>query len=76
MLSLMMLQIKIAKEYLFGAALQGQSQFRVLAFGLTNAPATFHFAVDERFSAQLRRYNCNWMTYASSATVQLSMSSI
>ena len=36
----------------------GHCQFKVLAFGLTNAPATFQYAMNQLFASQLGKYVC------------------
>ena len=36
-------------------------QFKVLAFGLTNAPATFQYAMNQLFASQLGKYVCVYL---------------
>ncbi len=57
-------QIKIAEEDVPKTAFStpfGHYQFKVLAFGLKNAPATFQYAMNEMFSAQLGKYVCVYL---------------
>ena len=57
-------QIRIADEDIPKTAFStpfGHYQFKVLAFGLTNAPATFQAAMNSMFSAQLGKYVCVYL---------------
>lgn len=57
-------QIRIADEDVPKTAFStpfGHYQFKVLAFGLTNAPATFQAAMNSMFSAQIGRYVCVYL---------------
>ena len=57
-------QIRIAEEDVPKTAFStpfGHYQFKVLAFGLTNAPATFQYAMNDLFAAQLGRYVCVYL---------------
>ena len=57
-------QIRIAEEDVPKTAFStpfGHYQFKVLAFGLTNAPATFQYAMNELFAGQLGRYVCVYL---------------
>ena len=39
----------------------GHYQFKALAFGLTNAPATFQYAMNQLFASQLGKYVCVYL---------------
>ena len=39
----------------------GHYQFKVLSFGLTNAPATFQYAMNQLFASQLGKYVCVYL---------------
>ena len=39
----------------------GHHQFKVLAFGLTNAPATFQYAMNQLFAGQMGKYVCVYL---------------
>ena len=39
----------------------GHYQFKVLSFGLTNAPATFQYAMNQMFAQQLGKYVCVYL---------------
>ncbi len=57
-------QIRIAEEDVPKTAFStpfGHYQFKVLAFGLTNAPATFQYAMNNLFASQLGRYVCVYL---------------
>ena len=57
-------QIRIAEEDVPKTAFStpfGHYQFKVLAFGLTNAPATFQYAMNQLFASQLGRYVCVYL---------------
>ena len=57
-------QILIAQEDLPKTAFStpfGHYQFKVLAFGLTNAPATFQYAMNQLFASQLGKYVCVYL---------------
>ncbi len=59
-------QIKIAEEDRPKTAFStpfGHYEFKVLAFGLTNAPATFQYAMNQLFARQLGKYVCVYVTY-------------
>ena len=57
-------QMRIAEEDVPKTAFStpfGHYQFKVLAFGLTNAPATFQYAMNDLSAAQLGRYVCVYL---------------